>query len=157
MVLVTEPGEERESVIRLARVGFDKVKGYLEGGYPAWQRSGEPIDLIIEVEPDELAMDIPFDPNLMVLDVRRDTEFAEGHIRGAINIPLQDLADPGSMANIEELHNLYVHCGGGYRSIIASSLLKRQGIHNLRNVSGGWNRIKDQQGVEVMKETSVLN
>jgi hydroxyacylglutathione hydrolase len=157
MVLVTEPGEERESVIRLARVGFDKVKGYLEGGYPAWQRSGEPIDLIIEVEPDELAMDIPFDPNLMVLDVRRDTEFAEGHIRGAINIPLQDLADPGSMANIEELHNLYVHCGGGYRSIIAASLLKRQGIHNLRNVSGGWNRIKDQQGVEVMKETSVLN
>jgi hydroxyacylglutathione hydrolase len=157
MVLVTAPGEERESVIRLARVGFDKVIGYLEGGYPAWQRSGEPIDLIIDVEPDELAMDLPFDENLVVIDVRRDTEFAEGHIRSAINIPLQDLADPGSMANLEERHNIYVHCGGGYRSIIAASLFKRQGIHNLRNVSGGWNRIKDQQGIEVIKETSVLN
>jgi hydroxyacylglutathione hydrolase len=157
MVLVTAPGEERESVIRLARVGFDKVKGYLEGGYPAWQRSGEPIDMIIDVEPDELAMDIPFDENLVVIDVRRDTEFAEGHIRSAINIPLQDLADPGSIANLEERHNIYVHCGGGYRSIIAASLFKRQGIHNLRNVSGGWNRIKDQQGIEVIKETSVLN
>jgi hydroxyacylglutathione hydrolase len=157
MVLVTAPGEERESVIRLARVGFDKVKGYLEGGYRAWQESGEPIDLIIDIEPDELAMDIPFDENLVVLDVRRDTEFAEGHIRNAINLPLQELADPGRMAIIEEQDNLYVHCGGGYRSIIAASLLKRQGIHNLRNVTGGWNRIKDQQGIEVVKEKSVLN
>jgi len=157
MVLVTAPGEERESVIRLARVGFSKVKGYLEGGYQAWQRSGEPIDMIIEVESDELAMDLPFDENLVVLDVRRDTEFAEGHIKEAINLPLQELADPASMANIEEQHNLYVHCGGGYRSIIAASMLKRQGIHNLRNVSGGWNRIKDQQGIEIVKEKSVLN
>jgi rhodanese-related sulfurtransferase len=157
IVLVTAPGEEKESVIRLARVGFDKVKGYLEGGFPAWREAGEPIDLIIDVLPDELAMDIPFDENLKVIDVRRETEFADGHVRDAVNIPLQDLADPGSMANLEERFNLYVHCGGGYRSIIAASLLKRQGIHNLRNVTGGWKMIKDQKGIEIVKDKSVLN
>jgi glyoxylase-like metal-dependent hydrolase (beta-lactamase superfamily II)/rhodanese-related sulfurtransferase len=157
IVLVTAPGEEKESLVRLARVGFDKVKGYLDGGYPAWQHAGEPIDMIIDVLPDELAMDIPFDENLMVIDVRRETEFADGHIKDAINIPLQELADPGSMANLEEQFNLYVHCGGGYRSIIAASLLKRQGIHNLRNVTGGWKMIKDQKGIEIVKDKSVLN
>jgi rhodanese-related sulfurtransferase len=61
------------------------------------------------------------------------------------------------MANLEEQFNLYVHCGGGYRSVIAASLLKRQGIHNLRNVTGGWGKIKDQKGIEVVKDKSVLN
>jgi len=119
--------------------------------------AGEPIDMIIDVEADELAMDIPFDENLLVLDVRRETEFADGHIRDAVNLPLQELVDPGSMAILEERHNLYVHCGGGYRSVIAASLLKQQGFHNLRNVTGGWARIKDQKGIEIVKEKSVLN
>jgi hydroxyacylglutathione hydrolase len=157
ILLVTEPGREKESVVRLARVGFDKIKGYLDGGFEAWQQAGNPIDLIVDVEADELAMDIPFDKNLVVIDVRRETEFADGHIAGAINIPLGEMNDPGSMANIEDNHNLYVHCGGGYRSIIACSLMKRQGIHNLRNVSGGWSKIKEQKNIEVAKETSVLN
>lgn len=157
IVLVTAPGEEKESVIRLARVGFDKVKGYLQGGFEAWQQAGEPIDMIIDIEADELAMDIPFDENLVIVDVRRETEFADGHVKDAINLPLQELTDPGNMAQFEEHHNLYIHCGGGYRSIIAASLLKRQGIHNLRNVSGGWGMIKDQKGIEVVKEKSVLN
>jgi rhodanese-related sulfurtransferase len=102
-------------------------------------------------------MDIPFDKNLVVLDVRRETEFADGHVKDAINIPLQDLTDPGNMANLEESYNIYVHCGGGYRSVIAASLLKRQGIHNLRNVTGGWGKIKDQKGIETVKEKSILN
>ena len=157
IVLVTAPGEEKESVIRLARVGFDNVKGFLQGGYPAWQQAGEPIDMVIDVLPDELAMDIPFDENLLVIDVRRETEFADGHVKNAINIPLPDLADPGSMANLDERFNLYVYCGGGYRSVIAASLLKRQGIHNLRNVTGGWQLIRDQKGIEVVKDNSVLN
>ena len=157
IVLVTQPGEEKESVVRLARVGFDKVKGYLAGGYAAWQAAGEPIDMIIDIEADELAMDIPFDENLVVLDVRRETEFADGHVKDAINLPLQELVDPGNMSILEEQFNIYVHCGGGYRSIIAASLLKRQGIHNLRNVAGGWGKIKDQKGIETIKEKSVLN
>lgn len=157
MLLVTEPGKEKESIIRMARVGLDKVQGHLEGGYEAWRNSGEKIDIIIDVEPDELMMDIPFDPNLVVLDVRKPTEYAEGHLPDAVNIPLNDMTDPGSLANFEDNQNLYVHCGGGYRSVIASSLLKRQGIHNIRNVVGGWNKIKELEKVEVVKEKSVLN
>jgi hydroxyacylglutathione hydrolase len=157
LLLVTDAGKEKESVIRLARVGFDKFLGYLQGGYEAWQQAGEPIDMIIDIDPDELMMDLPHDDNLVVLDVRGETEFGDGHVAGAINIPLNTLKDPGSMANIQESDNLYVHCAGGYRSVIAASLLKRQGIHNLRNVLGGWGKIKEQSGVEIVKETSVLN
>jgi hydroxyacylglutathione hydrolase len=157
IVLITLPGEEKESVVRLARVGFDKMKGYLEGGFPAWRQAGEPIDMVIDIDVDELAMDLPFDDNIVVLDVRKETEFADGHIKGAVNLPLNDMIDPVSMANLEDHHNIYVHCGGGYRSIIAASLLKRQGIHNLRNVVGGWSKIKDQKGIEIVKENSVLN
>jgi hydroxyacylglutathione hydrolase len=113
--------------------------------------------MIIDVEADELAMDIPFDDRLVVLDVRREVEFADGHVRGAVNIPLSDLADPANMANLEEDQNIYLHCGGGYRSIIAASLLKRQGIHNLRNVAGGWSKIKDEPRIEIDREKSVLN
>jgi glyoxylase-like metal-dependent hydrolase (beta-lactamase superfamily II)/rhodanese-related sulfurtransferase len=157
MLLVTDAGKEKESIVRLARVGLDKVQGYLEGGYASWQRSGEPIDMIVNVEADELMMDVPFDKNLLVLDVRKPTEFAEGHLKDAVNLPLSDMTDPGNMANFEDTQNLYVHCAGGYRSVIAASLLKRQGIHNLRNVAGGWNKIKEQKGAEVVKEKSVLN
>lgn len=157
MVLVTEPGKEKETIIRLARVGFDKVKGYLAGGFDAWVAAGEPVDMIIDVEADELMMDIPHDENLVILDVRRETEFANGHLKDAVNLPLNDLVDPASMANIEDTQNLYVHCAGGYRSVIASSLLKRQGIHNLRNIAGGWGKIKEQEKAKIVKEKSVLN
>jgi hydroxyacylglutathione hydrolase len=157
MILITEKGKERESVVRLARVGFDKMMGYLEGGFEQWKADGNPIDLIIDIEADELALDLAFDDNMVIVDVRRETEFADGHIRDAVNIPLNDLTDPASMANIEDSHNVYVHCAGGYRSIIAVSLFKRQGIHNLRNVVGGWASIKEQASIEVIRDNSVLN
>jgi hydroxyacylglutathione hydrolase len=157
MLLVTEPGKEKESIIRLARVGFDKVGGYLDGGVEAWKAAGEELDLIIDVEPDEFFMDLPHDPNLVVMDVRRPAEFADGHVKDAVNLPLNDLNDPLNMTNIEEEQNVYVHCQGGYRSVIAASLLKRQGIHNLRNVLGGWNKIKDLEKLEIVKEKSILN
>lgn len=156
LLLVTDPGKEKETIIRLARVGFSKVMGYLDGGYAVWQQSEES-DIIIDVEPDELMMDIPFDDRLVVVDVRKTTEFADGHLKNAQNIPLNDMTDPANMANLEEDQNIYVHCQGGYRSVIASSLLKRQGIHNIRNVVGGWNKIREQKKVEIVKETSVLN
>jgi len=157
MLLVTDPGKEKESIVRLARVGLDKVQGYLEGGYEAWKNSGETSDLIIDVEADELIMDIPFDPHLVVLDVRKPTEYAEGHLKDAVNLPLNDMTDPGNMANIEDNQNVYVHCAGGYRSVIASSLLKRQGFHNIRNVQGGWGKIVEQEKAQVVKEANVLN
>jgi rhodanese-related sulfurtransferase len=113
--------------------------------------------MIIDVEPDELIMDIPHDKNLVVLDVRRETEFANGHLKDAVNMPLNTLSDPGILSDLEEDQNLYVHCAGGYRSVIAASLLKRQGIHNLRNVLGGFSRIKKEEKAEIVKEKTVLN
>ena len=157
IILVTEQGKEKETIIRMARVGFEKIDGYLQGDFEAWKKAGEKVDMIVEVEPDELLTDMQFDENLIVLDVRKENEFAEGHLPDAMNLPLSEMIDPGTMANIEDGHNLYVHCGGGYRSVIACSLLKRQGIHNLRNIAGGWNGIKQQEKVEIVKEKSVLN
>jgi len=157
IILVTEEGQEKESVVRLARVGFSQIHGYLAGGIEGWRQAGEEIDLIIDVETDELAMDLPYDDHLVAVDVRREAEFGDGHVRGAVNIPLNELTDPGSMANIEENQNLYIYCGSGYRSVIAASLMKRQGIHNLRNVLGGFNAIRVQEGIEIVKDSSVLN
>jgi len=157
IVLITAPGMERETAVRLARVGFTRLQGYLAGSYEAWTKAGEPYDMVVEVEADELAMDLPYDSNIVVVDVRREVEFAEGHVKGAVNIPLNELTDPGSMANIKDTDNLYLHCGSGYRSVIAASLLKRQDIHNLYNVAGGWEKIKEQDKIETEKTESVLN
>lgn len=157
IVLVTPPGKEEETVVRMARVGFENVVGYLEGGFPAWEAAGEQKDLIITVEPDELAMDIPHDENLVILDVRKPAEFASGHIKDAVNLSLIDMKDPGNLADMEDNLNFYVHCQGGYRSIIACSLLKREGIHNIRNVEGGYAKMKDQKGLVVVQEKPALN
>ena len=157
MILVTEPGKEDETVVRLSRVGFSLMLGYLKGGFDAWVAAGETVDLIIDVEADELAMDIPHDPNLLVVDVRRETEYADGHIKDAQLLPLNEMNDLMNIAQFDDKQNLYVHCAGGYRSVIASSLLKRQGIHNLRNVLGGWGKIKEQKTIKVEKDASVLN
>ncbi len=158
IILVTEVGQEKETIIRLARVGFEKIDGHLQGGFEAWKQAGETVDLIIDVEADELAMDLPFDKNIVIVDVRREAEFADGHIKEALNIPLGELTDPGSMVNLDDTHNIYVHCAGGYRSVIASSLMKRQGIHNIRNVLGGWGQIKAlPDKFEIEKSVEMLN
>ncbi len=157
IVLVTEPGKEEETVIRLSRVGFDKMQGYLVGGFESWKNAGEKIDMIIDLEADELMMDIPHDPNLLVVDVRREPEFAEGHLEHALNLPLHEMVDVLTLAQFEDNQNLYIHCAGGYRSVIAASLLKREGINNLRNVLGGWNKIKAEEKAIIVKEASMLN
>ncbi len=157
IILVTDEGKEKESLVRLARVGFSKMIGYLKGGFPAWRVAGEEIDMIIDVEADEMAMDLPFDENMIVLDVRKPVEFGAGHVKDALNIPLNEMTDPARLADFEEEQNIYVHCAGGYRSVIAASIMKKQGIHNLRNVLGGWNQIKDVEKIKIVKESSVLN
>lgn len=148
IALVTEPGKEEETITRLARVGFTLFKGYLQGGFESWKNSDERTDMIINVEADELAMDIPFDPNLQIVDVRKENEFDEGHIVDALNIPLQDLTDVVNIANFEENQNLYLHCAGGYRSMIACSLFKKEGMHNIRNIVGGWSKIKEEKRIK---------
>ena len=150
LILVTEAGKEKESITRLARVGIDNVLGYLNGGYEAWRDAGETIDLIIDIEPDELAMDIPHDNLLEIIDVRKPSEFDMAHVKGALNVPLDTLTDPAHVAMIDDTKNLYVHCAGGYRSVIAASLLKREGYHNLRNVLGGFAKMKTEKGIPVV-------
>ncbi len=158
ILLVTDVGKEKETIIRLSRVGLDNVVGYLKGGFAAWAKANEKIDLIIDIEADELAMDLPFDDNAIVLDVRKEAEYADGHIQDAHNLSLATMTDVGTMAFIEDTHNLYIHCAGGYRSVIAASLLKRQGIHNLRNVLGGYTSIKELgKRISIVKEVAMLN
>lgn len=150
LLLVTEPGKEKESVIRLSRVGIDKVQGFLEGSYEAWEAASEPIDMIIDVEPDEVAMDLPHDPKMEIIDVRKPAEFEAGHVQDANNVPLDTLSDVLTLASISEENNLYVHCAGGYRSVIAASILKREGYHNLRNVLGGFGQMKTTKNMPIV-------
>lgn len=157
IVLVTDQGKEAETIVRMARVGFENVKGYLQGGWEAWKQAGENTDMLISVDPDELAMDMPFDQNLIVLDVRKPAEYAAGHVKGALNISLSEMTDPGVLADFDDHHNLYVHCQSGYRSVIACSILKKEGIHHLRNVAGGFNKLKEAKRIEIVKEADVLN
>jgi hydroxyacylglutathione hydrolase len=151
IILVTEPGKEQESITRLARVGYDNVIGYLEGGYPAWQASNYPIDMIIDVEADELVMDIKYDNNLVIMDVRKQGEYDAAHLKGAVLNTLDAFpTNPLAMATIEDTDNVYIHCAGGYRSVIAASLIKRQGFHNIHNVLGGFAAIKEVPNAEVV-------
>lgn len=149
LLVIAEPGMEKEAMTRLARVGFDKMKGYLDGGFQAWQAARLPVDMIVDVQADELAMDLPFDKRLLVLDVRKETEFDAGHVPDAVNIPLPQLLDPIRIAAIEDTDNIYIHCQSGYRSVIGASILKKQGFHNLRNVLGGWKAIEQESKIPV--------
>ena len=97
-------------------------------------------------------MDLPHDPNLVIVDVRKETEFDAGHLENAVNLPLQELTDIALLAQFEENQNLYIHCAGGYRSVIAASLFKKQGVDNLRNILGGWGKIKDEEKAVIVKE-----
>lgn len=157
IILVTEPGEEEETCNRLNKAGIFKIHGFLQGGFSQWKKAGETIDILIDVEADELAMDMPHDPKLVVVDVRTEAEFTSGHVVDAVNLPLADMTDPGEIAMLPEDGNWYLHCGGHYRSIIAASLLKRQGLHNLRFIKGGWDSIKEQKDIKTEVEKSALN
>ncbi len=157
IVLVTEEGKEEETVVRMARVGFSQIVGFLKGSYEHWKNAGEKIDMIIDIEPDELKMDMNYDPKMIIVDVRKELEFDNGHVTSALNIPLQSMTNLTMISNFEDHDNIYIHCAGGYRSVIASSLLKRQGIHNLRNVLGGYEKIKIVPDMPLVAAKEVLN
>ncbi|WP_300602956.1 rhodanese-like domain-containing protein [Niabella sp.] len=156
VLLVAEEDTAAQAAEQLQRLGYN-VAGNLEGGFTSYANAGNPLDMIIDVESDELMMDIPFDEHLIVMDVRKPIEFAEGHLKDAVNLPLGELNDPLRTSAIEDKDNLYLHCGGGTRSVIAASVLKRQGLHNLRNVAGGWKKIKEEPRAQIVKEPGMLN
>lgn len=155
--LVAAPGKEETGVALLKRAGFENVKGFLDGGFEAWKDAGKPVDMIIGIDADEIAMDIRFDKNLVVVDVRLPVEYAQGHVENAVNIPLMELKDPANIASFEERDNLYLHSGRGYRSVIAASLLKREGYNNLHHISGGWEELRHTKGIPIVKEPKALN
>lgn len=144
LVLVCEKGKEEESIQRLARVGFENIPGYLTGGFENWLSSGKPFETISTIDPKEFASKVK--DGARVLDVRKFSEAEDGHVKNATIIPLAELEKNQSLLNKKEA--LYVHCAGGYRSMIASSLLKARGFENIINVRNGWSKIKDC-GVEV--------
>ena len=140
LLLLTEKGKEEESVIRLARVGYENIKGYLEGGIEAWKNSGNKMDAVSSITPEEFAKLVNAG-NAAVLDVRRDGEFNNSCVRDAEHFSLDDLRN--TFRSLDKKKTYLIHCAGGYRSMIAASILKAQGFTNLVNVYGGFNKIKE--------------
>jgi hydroxyacylglutathione hydrolase len=147
LLLVCEPGKEEEAITRLARVGFENVIGYLQGGFPAWQAAHEQMDEVDSVEADQLRRLMEENPEAIVLDVRKASEYADAHIVGCTHIPLADI--PARKHDFEPDKQYIVYCGGGYRSMIAVSLLKIFGVDKLTNVHGGFGAIKNSEGVSI--------
>lgn len=140
ILLITEPGREEEVIIRLARVGYDHTIGYLQGGIDAWAAAGKELDNIPSVTAGQLSQ-LHELGSLNILDVRRKSEYDSEHIVDAENVPLDYIND--GMAEIDKVKTYYVHCAGGYRSMIFASILKARGFDNLINVQGGFAAIKE--------------
>ena len=138
IALVTEPGQEEEAITRLARVGYDGVVGYLEGGFESWDNSENEIDQIESISAEQFA-ELASDKKVNTVDVRKPTEFKAEHLETVTSAPLHELNQ--HMSAFKTGENNYIHCAGGYRSMIAASILKSRGIHNVIDIAGGYNAI----------------
>jgi rhodanese-related sulfurtransferase len=139
ILLIVPEGREEEAIIRLARVGYENVIGYLNGGFETWASSGNSIDKVEEVTSDEL-YEKSENNDMQIMDVRKPGEFDSSHIVNAQHYPLDFMHS--DLPDIEKQQKYYVHCRGGYRSLIATSLLKRGGFSNPVNVKGGFNALE---------------
>lgn len=139
IVLVCSPGTEEEAVTRLSRVGFDNVVGYLNGGFDAWKNAGKEIDTVnrISASDFEQRVDVQTDT---IIDIRKPSEYEAEHVENAENKPLDYINDWIKDLNPEK--HFYIHCAGGYRSMIASSILQSRGYRNFTEIEGGFNAIK---------------
>jgi rhodanese-related sulfurtransferase len=135
LVLVTEPGREREAVLRLARIGFEHVRGYLEGGMENWKAQGGEVQTIRSIDASELKSQLT---SVQILDVRNPGEYDNAHLPDARLVPLAKL--PEHIEQLASSQPWYVHCAGGYRSMAAASVLKAHGIEAI-NIRGGMNKI----------------
>ncbi|RNC92053.1 MAG: MBL fold metallo-hydrolase [Allomuricauda sp.] len=138
ILLIAPEGKEEEAITRLSRVGFDGTLGYLKGGVAAWQDAGKEVDSLESISADTFKERLT--QNIPVFDVRKETEFNAEHVADANLTPLDFLND--HLAEFPADETFYVHCAGGYRSVIAASILKSRGIHNLVDVAGGFAAIK---------------
>ncbi|HEX5152204.1 MAG TPA: MBL fold metallo-hydrolase [Parafilimonas sp.] len=140
ILLVTDEGSEEEVITRLARVGYDNTIGYLKGGFNAWKNAGKETDRIHSISAEELA-DVMQQEKINILDVRKKSEYMSEHIIDAENTPLDFIND--SLAQIDKNKTYFVHCAGGYRSMIFISILKARGFNNLVDVKGGVKALKE--------------
>ena len=140
LLLVTPEGKENETITRLARVGFDNTFGYLNGGLEAWKTAGYETDAIESVSPEAFADVLQHDV-IPVVDSRKPGEFESGHVVDALNIPLDFVNE--QLAHVPQDKKFFLHCAGGYRSVIMASILKARGYHNMINVEKGFGGIKN--------------
>ncbi|MFY7810188.1 MAG: MBL fold metallo-hydrolase [Flavobacterium sp.] len=147
LLLIIDQGREEEVVTRLARVGYDNALGYLNGGINAWINEGKEIDTITSISAEELFEVQKNNPDINILDVRKSSEYESEHIINAENAPLDYIND--SMMKINKDKTYYVHCGGGYRSMVFISTLKARGFDNLIDVAGGFKAIKESEKFKV--------
>jgi glyoxylase-like metal-dependent hydrolase (beta-lactamase superfamily II)/rhodanese-related sulfurtransferase len=139
IILVVDENRLEEAITRLARVGFDHILGYVKGGVDAWKNAGLPTDTLESIAASELEQQLLAEKSAVV-DVRKVTEYQSEHIVDAVNRPLDDIAES---AHTFPKDHFYLHCAGGYRSVIAASILKRNGIHHFTDVAGGFAAIRD--------------
>ena len=139
ILLVAPEGREEDTITRLSRVGFDNVLGYLEGSFASWQNANKEIDTLRSVSADVLGDKIK--ENAIVFDVRKPGEFESEHVENVPSTPLSFLND--HITEFPKKEDFYVYCGGGYRSVIASSILKARGFHNVIDVAGGYAAIRN--------------
>jgi hydroxyacylglutathione hydrolase len=139
LLLVTAPGREKETLTRLSRVGFDHSIGYLDGGFESWKKAAMEYDTVASITASQFEKE-ENERHLPIFDVRKESEYLSEHVVDAKNTPLEFLND--HLAYFPE-QSFFVHCAGGYRSMIAASILKSRGIHNLIDVKGGFNAIKE--------------
>lgn len=141
IIFIAPEGREEEVVRRLSRVGYDHTLGYLQGGIEAWQSAGHEVEAVESITPEEFAKRYK-ERGLTVLDVRKPGEYEAGHLEGAKNVPLDYIND--EMHEIDEENQQHIHCAGGYRSMIFSSILKSRGYHNVVNVEGGFKALVEK-------------
>ena len=139
ILLVTPVGREEDTITRLSRVGFDNVLGYLDGSFASWTNENKEVDTLVSVSADFLEEKIK--ENALVFDVRKPGEFTSEHIAVAKSTPLDYLND--HVAEFPTSEDFYIHCAGGYRSVIAASILKARGFHNVIDVAGGYAAIRN--------------
>ncbi|MDR2227983.1 MAG: MBL fold metallo-hydrolase [Flavobacteriaceae bacterium] len=138
LLLVTDEGSEEEVITRLSRVGFDNVLGYLKGGVPAWQSAGKETDSVDRITPEEFAQ--RYTEDAKVIDVRKEGEYAAEHIADAYSRPLAYINT--WIKDVDPKEHFFLHCAGGYRSMIAASILQARGYRNFTEVEGGFGKIK---------------
>jgi len=154
LVVVAAAGREEEAILRLARVGYENVLGYLEGGIESWKKAGLPVDTISSVAPEEFVAAMNQPKHNAVIDVRRPGEWENGHAAGAQHLCLSNFNKPEKVVSeIDKDKPYYVHCAGGYRSVIAISILKQKGYTNLVNVHGGWRALENMDFPKEMPVT----